>query len=81
MRHAAASRSARTAAARDEARAVLNRLLWQWLAVGGLLWCLFPTLRGASPWLGNGSLWLLALPASALVAFHRERLADWLRAR
>ena len=79
MRHATASRPVRTAAA--PARAVLNRLLWQWLAVGALLWCLFPPLRGASPWLGNGSLWLLALPASALLAFHRDRLADWLRGR
>ena len=72
---------ARGAAARDPARVVVNRLLWQWLAVGALLWCLFPPLRGASPWLGHGSLWLLALPASALVAFHRDTLAGWLRGR
>jgi hypothetical protein len=68
-------------AVRDPSRAVLNRLLWQWLAVGALLWCLFPALRGPSAWLGHGSLWLLALPASALVAFHRDRLAGWLRGR
>ena len=79
MAHRAEPRT--TAAARDASRAVLNRLLWQWLAVGALLWCLFPPLRGASTWLGHGSLWLLALPASALAAFHRDRLAHWLRGR
>ena len=79
MRHATASRPVRTAAA--PARAVLNRLLWPWLAVGALLWCLFPPLRGASPWLGNGSLWLLALPASALLVFHREAIAAFFQRR
>jgi hypothetical protein len=75
------SRSAAVSLHSDRAQAVLSRLLWQWLAVGILLWCLFPTLRGASPWVGNGALWLLALPASALLAFHRDRLAGLLRAR
>ena len=55
------------------AHAVLGRLLWQWLAVGVLLWCLFPPLRGATPWLGQGALWLLALPASALLVHYRGR--------
>ena len=78
MRHAVRSTPARAA---DPARVVLNRLLWQWLAVGALLWCLFPPLRAASPWLGHGSLWLLALPASALLAFHRDRLLGGRRPR
>ena len=63
------------------ARLVIQRLLWQWLAVGALLWLLFPALRGPSPWLGHGALWLLGLPASALLAFHREALTTFLHRR
>lgn len=70
---------ATAASHRPAAHAVISRLLWQWLTVGALLWLLFPALRGPSPLLGNGSLWLLVLPASALLTFHRERLARVIR--
>jgi hypothetical protein len=73
---------AATAASRPAAtRLVIHRLLWQWLAVGALLYLLFPSLRGLSPILGHGALWLLALPASALIAFHREALSNLLNRR
>ena len=73
---------AATAASRPAAtRLVIHRLLWQWLAVGALLWLLFPTLRGPSPLLGHGTLWLLGLPASALLAVHREAVAALLQRR
>lgn len=73
---------AATAASRPDAtRLVVHRLLWQWLAVSALLWLLFPALRGSSPWLGHGALWLLGLPASALLAFHREAVTAFLQRR
>ena len=79
MRHATASRPVRTAADRQPLpeQAVEHGAG----RVGALLWLLFPALRGASPWLGNGSLWLLALPASALLAFHREAVAAFFQRR
>ena len=73
---------AATAASRPDAtRLAIQRLLWQWLAVGALLWLLFPALRGPSPWLGHGALWLIGLPASALLAFHRDALTTLLPRR
>jgi len=73
---------AATAASRpDSTRLVVNRLLWQWLAIGALLYLLFPSLRGPSPILGHGALWLLGLPASALIAFHREAVTSLIHRR
>ena len=64
----------------SHARAVLGRLLWQALVVGLLVWAAFPALRQSGQF-GPGGLWLLALPASSLLAFHRARLAAWWPAR
>lgn len=58
---------------------VLNRLLWQWLAVGVLLMLLFPAARGTSELVGPLGFWLLAAPLASLIVFHRHALAAaWL---
>ncbi len=75
--HTAAVRPAAT----DEApgHRVIARLLWQWLAVGVLLTLLFPAARGSSALLGPMSFWLLGVPLTSLVVFHRHALAAaWL---
>lgn len=58
---------------------VVARLLWQWLAVGVLLTLLFPAARGSSALLGPMSFWLLGVPLTSLLVFHRHALAAaWL---
>lgn len=58
---------------------VVARLLWQWLAVGLLLTLLFPAARGSSALLGPMSFWLLGVPLTSLLVFHRHALAAaWL---
>ena len=73
----AAIRSCSTAAA--PGHRVLARLLWQWLAVGLLLTLLFPAARGSSALLGPLAFWLLGVPLTSLLVFHRHALAAaWL---
>ena len=73
----AAIRSCSTAAA--PGHRVLARLLWQWLAVGLLLTLLFPAARGSSALVGPMSFWLLGVPLTSLLVFHRHALAAaWL---
>lgn len=58
---------------------VVARLLWQWLTVGVLLTLLFPAARGSSALLGPMSFWLLGVPLTSLLVFHRHALAAaWL---
>ena len=48
----------------------LARTLWQWLIVGGLAMLLLPAARGSHAWLGLWPLWLLAMPALALLTLY-----------
>jgi len=60
-------------------RRVVARLLWQWLAVGVLLTLLFPAARGSSALVGPMTFWLLGVPLTSLLVFHRHALAAaWL---
>ena len=75
--HAAAIRPASI----DEApgHRVAARLLLQWLAVGVLLTLLFPAARGSSALVGPMPFWLLGVPLTSLLVFHRHALAAaWL---
>ena len=62
-------------AGQDPSRRVVARLLWQWLAVGLLLTLLFPAARGNSALLGPLAFWLLGVPLTSLLVFHRHALA------
>src|SRR5687768_10206871 len=53
----------------------LARTLWQWLVLGALAVTLLPAARGASPWIGSLPLWLLGMPATALLVLYRQTLA------
>ena len=55
----------------------LANTLWQWLALGALALCVFPSLRGHTQALGWGPYWLVAAPLLALAVAYRGR---WLRA-
>lgn len=60
------------AATRPDPR--LSRLLWQLAALATLPWFLAPTMYGASPWLGQGLLWLVLAPMISLLVLHRQQL-------
>lgn len=75
--HPAAIRPGSTSSAASHR--VVARLLWQWLAVGALLTLLFPAARGSSALVGPMSFWLLGVPLTSLLVFHRHALAAaWL---
>src|SRR5207342_1798677 len=58
----------------------LQRVLWQWLALGALALALLPAARGQSAWLGWLPFWAVIAPSSALLMLHRHVLAAAWRA-
>ncbi len=57
---------------------VLQRLLWQSLAVGALIVACFPAARGVSDLAGFLPLWLIGAPLLSLLVFHRSAVvAAW----
>ena len=59
---------------------VIDRLLWQALALGALLVACVPAARAYSVWIGYLPFWLLVVPGFALLIGHRRRLAAAWRA-
>ena len=79
MSHAQFAAIRSGSAARVPGHRIIARLLWQWLAVGVLLTLLFPAARGSSELVGPVTFWLLGVPLTSLLVFHRHALAAaWL---
>ncbi len=53
----------------------MQRLLWQWFVVGGVVMACFPTARGDSELMGYLPLWLVGAPLLSLLVFHRSAIA------